>query len=245
MRKKIYDIVHVYDANIFSKIYKYFMLFIIALSLVPLVFKETNAVFIVIDMVCLIVYIIDFILRFITADYKFKKFHWSSFVRYPFRLISIIDLLAILAFLSFVFSWLRAFKIIEALKVLRVVRVFRYSKSMLIIAEIIRKTKNALLAVAALAIGYIITSAIIMFNVEPDIFTNFIDAVYWATVTLTTVGFGDITPVTSIGRFIVVLSSFVGIGIVALPSGILTAGYMDTVKEIEFEEKYGNKRTRK
>lgn len=78
---------------------------------------------------------------------------------------------------------------------------------------------------------YVIISALIVFNVEPDTFGTFFDAIYWACVSLTTVGYGDIYPVTVVGRLVAMISSIFGISIVALPSGIITAGYMDQLKE--------------
>ena len=81
-------------------------------------------------------------------------------------------------------------------------------------------------AVCVLACGYIALSALIMFQVEPDSFDTFFDAIYWAVVTLTTVGYGDIYPTSEIGRIVSMMSSFMGIAIVALPTGIITAGYM-------------------
>ena len=83
------------------------------------------------------------------------------------------------------------------------------------------------MAVCTLALGYIIVSALIVFNVEGDSFETFFEAIYWATVSLTTVGYGDIYPVTTAGRIITMISSIFGIAIVALPAGIITAGYMD------------------
>lgn len=64
-------------------------------------------------------------------------------------------------------------------------------------------------------------------TIVPDSFGNFFDAIYWATVSLTTVGYGDIYPVTVIGRIVTMISSIFGIAIIALPSGIITAGFMD------------------
>ena len=66
-----------------------------------------------------------------------------------------------------------------------------------------------------------------MFQVESSSFNSFFDAIYWAVVTLTTVGYGDIYPISDIGRFVSMLSSFMGIAIVALPTGIIIAGYMN------------------
>ena len=70
-----------------------------------------------------------------------------------------------------------------------------------------------------------------IFKVEPDSFQTFFDAVYWSTVSLTTVGYGDIYPVTVLGRLVAMFSSFFGIAIVALPAGILTAEYMRTLND--------------
>ena len=78
-------------------------------------------------------------------------------------------------------------------------------------------------------VGICVRIALIMFQVEPEIFNSFYDAIYWAVVTLTTVGYGDIYPKSDIGRLISMLSTFVGIAIVAMPTGIITAGFMSEV----------------
>jgi len=107
----------------------------------------------------------------------------------------------------------------------------RYSKSVKIIAAVFKKSKESLIAVGTLAVAYIIISALIIFNVEPESFNTFFDAIYWATVSLTTVGYGDIYPVTTIGRIVTMVSSLFGIAIVALPAGIITAGYMGEINK--------------
>jgi voltage-gated potassium channel len=76
----------------------------------------------------------------------------------------------------------------------------------------------------------------VILNVEPESFDTFYDAVYWATISLTTMGYGDIYPVTPVGRVVTMLSSFIGIAIVALPSGIITAGYMRELEEADKEK---------
>lgn len=231
MREKIYQMVHVYEGNIRSVSYKYFMIALIAISLLPLTAKNDPPIFAVLEGVCLLFFVIDYLLRWITADYKFGAFTWVSFVKYPFRLISLIDLMSVLALAG---SLLRFLPILEAtavLSVFRIVRIFRYSKSVRTILEILKSSKKPLMAVGTLAVGYIIISAIVIFNVEPDSFSSFFDAVYWSTVSLTTVGYGDIYPVTVLGRTVAMISSFFGIAIVALPAGIVTAEYLSAIKE--------------
>jgi len=233
MRKKIYQTVHVYEGTVLSVAYKWFMIVVIAVSLIPLTMKEVHSAFSIIDYACLVIYIFDFVLRWVSADYKFGKHHWSAFVKYPFRLISIIDLLSIIALLCPIMGWLKYSAMTKVLKVFRIVRVLRYSKSIRTIIDILKSSKKALLAVGSLAIGYILISALIIFDVEPQTFSTFFDAVYWATVSLTTVGYGDIYPVTFVGRMIAMLSSFFGIAIVALPAGIVTAEFMNSFKKKE------------
>lgn len=235
MRKKIYDLVKVSDGWIWSTVYDYFMIITITASLIPLVFKENPPVFLLIDKICLVIFIVDFILRELTADYKFNRHHWISFVRYPFRLLSVIDLMAIFALLTSVMGWSLGFAV--ALKVFRVVRMFRYSKTVRTILDILKKSRRPLIAVGTLAVGYIVISAIIIFNVEPESFNSFFDAIYWATVSLTTVGYGDIYPITTVGRVVAMLSSFFGIAVVALPAGIVSAEYINTLKNKDTSDK--------
>lgn len=148
--------------------------------------------------------------------------------------MAIIDLVAILPTFNIVtqgFKILKLFRLLRTLKVLRVFKFVRYSKSITIISNVIKKQKEPLSAVCVLAAAYIVICALIIFNVEPDTFDNFFSAIYWATVSLTTMGYGDIYPISTTGRIVTMLSSFVGIAIVALPSGIITAGYMEEIEK--------------
>ncbi len=236
MRKNIYETVHIYDGSRKSIIYKYIMIFFIVMSFIPLTTKDKGSVYQVFDLVCLCVFIIDYILRWITADYKFGKMHWTSFAKYPVRFISIIDMMSIVALLCSAFGWLQDFRMVAAFTVFRIIRIFRYSKSVRTILDILKSSKKPLMAVGGLAVGYILLSAIIIFKVEPNSFETFFDAVYWSTVSLTTVGYGDIYPVTVLGRIVAMLSSFFGIAIVALPAGIVTAEYLNSIKESKDKE---------
>ena len=118
------------------------------------------------------------------------------------------------------------------LRILRVFKFIRYSKNIQILTNVLKKQKDSLIIVGLLALGYIFISALIIFNVEPNTFPNFFDALYWATISLTTVGYGDIYAVSTTGKIITMISSFLGIAIVALPAGIITAGYMKEIKEL-------------
>ncbi len=236
MRAKIYNIIDSANSETkFSTAYDFFMMAVIVVSLIPLAFKEEPPAFKVTDKICVAIFILDYILRWVTADLKYGKRSALSFLRYPFSPMAIIDLISILPSVSAVnnsFRVLRVMRMVRALRVLRIFKAARYSRSLQIIARVMKQSKEALLAVCTLAVAYILVSALVIINVEPDSFKTYFDAVYWATVSLTTVGYGDIYPVTTVGRLITMLSSLFGIAVVALPSGIITAGYLEELKKL-------------
>ena len=240
MRKRIFEIIEVSDGrDRLSSIYDAAMLFFITCSLIPLAFKAEPPFFIVIDKVCAGIFILDYIFRLCTSDYKYGNQSAASFIRYPFSFMAVIDLISILPSLSVLnngFKLLRLMRMMRALRVFRVFKTFRYSKSVRIIANVFRRSREPLIAVCTLAGAYILISALIIFNVEPDSFNTFFDAIYWATVSLTTMGYGDIYPITTAGRVITMVSSIFGIAIVALPAGIITAGYMNEINETDSTE---------
>jgi len=232
MRKRIYQIVEsTNETTLMDRAYNLFMIVVIELSLIPLTIKGTTPFLTGLDYTCAAIFIVDYILRLITADFKFDKPGAVSFIRYPFSFMAIIDLLSILPTFLPVNSSLKLLRLFRMFRVLRVFRVLRYSKNFAIVISVIKKSKDSLIAVGTLAASYILVSALIIFNIEPESFDNFFEAIYWATVSLTTVGYGDIYPVTDVGRVITMISSVFGIAIVALPAGILTAGYMQAVEE--------------
>jgi len=241
LRKKLFILVdQSVGDGLADKIYDFSMMLIIFVSLIPLAFKDSQIpLFVLIDRVAVTVFITDYLLRWLTADHAIPQRGKLSFLFYPFTPMAIVDLLCILPSVTALSSGFRILKILRLLRTMRVLRVFkllRYSKSFVMIINVLRKQKEPLLAVASLAIGYVVLSALIIFNVEPDSFDNFFEAIYWATVSLTTMGYGDIYPVTTIGRWVTMISAVLGIAIVALPAGIITAGYMNELNSLNKKE---------
>lgn len=240
MRKRIFEIIETakVDDKI-SSIYDAVMLLAIIISIIPLGFKQTFPVFYYTDIITTALFIIDYVLRLITADYKLQERSAIAFVKYPFTPWAIVDLVSILPSLTVLnpgFKLFRLLRIIRTLRVLRVFKAFRYSKSIKIIARVIKNSRGPLMAVCTLAICYILISALVIFNVEADSFDTLFDAIYWATVSLTTVGYGDIYPITTAGRIITMISSIFGIAVVALPAGVITAGYLEALTESKKEQ---------
>ncbi len=239
IRKTLFDLVEPPTTeNQKQDIYDIFMFFVIIISLIPLAFKNHHAVLQIIDIFCTVIFIVDYILRWITADYRLNKGK-ASFFLHPIMPMSVIDLISILPGLTSLnrsFRLLKFFRLFRTLRIFRVFKAARYSKNIAIILKVFRKQKDSLLVVCGLAVGYIIVSALIIINVEPDTFHNFFEAMYWATVSLTTVGYGDIYAVSTAGKIITMISSIFGIAIVALPAGIITAGYMDEINQDKKEK---------
>ena len=237
-RKRIFEIIEIgKDTDIASKVYDFFMMAVIIISLLPLFFKSQAKVFTVIDYTTAAIFIIDYILRLFTADYKLNR-GVVSFIRYPFTLMAIIDLISILPSffaLNPAFRVLKSFRLLRTFKVFRVFKGFRYSKNFELIITVFKKQKNSLIAVCSVAIGYIFIIALIMSNIEPDTFETFFDALYWATISLTTMGYGDIYATSTAGQVITMISALFGIAIVAMPAGIISAGFMS-----ELESRRGN-----
>ena len=234
MRKRFFEIIEVAKENDrWSQAYDFIMIFVIFLSLMPLTVKEQTPFLNVVDKITASIFVIDYLFRLITADFKLEQGK-LSFVRYPFTFMAIVDLVSILPSVTFInngFRVLKVSRLFRSLRVFRIFKSFRYSKNVALIVRVFSKQKDSLMVVIWFALGYIVISALVIFNVEPETFDTFFDAVYWATVSLTTMGYGDIYPVSTFGRIVTMLSSFIGIAIVALPAGIITAGYMEELEE--------------
>ena len=250
-RKEIFTIIEKDDgSNIWSHIYDVFMFVCIIFSVVPLMFWDEYPIFGWIELFTTTVFIIDYILRWVTADYKLDK-GTHSFVVYPFSFWAIVDLLSILPSFNILGSDFKLLRTTRMLKILRLTKVLRYSSQLFLFIDVLKKERKVLSTVMFFAVAYIFVTALIMFNFEPRInpntgqetFQSFFDALYWATVTLTTVGYGDLCPATDLGRFVSMLSSIFGVAIIALPSGIITASYLDELRAIK-EEKEEEKKNK-
>ncbi len=244
VRKRIFEIIEQSkDGDKTSLVYDLAMLVVIIVSIIPLTFAHDHPVFHTIEVVTVTIFIIDYLLRWITADYKVGRRGWS-FLIYPFTGWAIIDLLSILPGLSIMGKGFKIFRVTRMLRILRLFKLVRYSEKIQVFGKVLYKERGVLLGVLGISMFYVFLTALIMFNAEPHIdpqdgsvtFETFFDALYWATVTLTTVGYGDLTPVTDLGRFVSMLSSLFGVAIIALPSGIITASYLDELRAIKKEK---------
>lgn len=186
------------------------------------------------EVVVSIVFSAEYVLRVWTADLLFSE-------RSPFRArmrfirsgMAIVDLVAILPFWlpMLLPGHLLGLRAIRLVRLLRILKLNRYVEAMAAIGDVFAKRSRELVASCLFIFLLMLLSSLLMYHAEhgaqPDIFRNAFSGLWWAVATLTTVGYGDIYPVTALGRFLGAIIALLGIGMVAIPTGILSSGFIE------------------
>ena len=182
------------------------------------------------------VFTVEYGLRIWTADLLYPRAKHPR-LRYILSFMAMVDLLAILPFyLPFVaadFRFLRLLRMFRLSRMLRLLKLGRYIDSLQVIGAVIRNAAAQLVASIGACCLIVLISAILMYGVEnssqPEKFPNIVAALWWAVCTLTTVGYGDVYPITALGKGLAAIISVMGIGIVAIPTGIISAGFTESM----------------
>lgn len=229
MRRRMYEIIEVgrQDDDI-SRLYDMFMIVVIVISIVPLCTHIDNGYMQWVNRITTGIFVLDYLMRLFTADFKLENSP-RPFIRYPFTGLAIVDLISILPSITALVSEFRLFRMVRLIWTLRTLRIFllfRYSRNVQLVARVIRRERDSLLAVCTVAVAYVFLAAVVIFNAEPETFPTMFDAIYWSITTLTTVGYGDLYPVSRVGKVITMLSSVLGVAVLAMPTGIITSGFL-------------------
>ena len=183
---------------------------------------------------------IDYVLRLITADKMYpEKNRTMSIVSYIFSGYGIIDLLSFLPYYLPVFfpSGAAAFRLFRVARIFRLFRINAYYDSLGVIGRVLTNKKNQILASVFIIFMLILASSLCMYGLEheaqPDVFKNAFSGMWWATSTLLTVGYGDIYPVTLAGQILGIIIAFLGVGLVAIPTGIISAGFVEEYQKVK------------
>ena len=246
IKRRVFEIVDkAEDGDWASKLFDGSIMVLIALSILSIIlesFPDINAkyrsVFQVFEIISVVIFTIEYLLRIWTADLLYPDAKYPR-LKYLFSFMAIIDLLAILPFyLPFFSADLRYLRIMRLFRLARLLRIFklgRYSDALQTIIGVIKSSKPQLIMSVVVCFFIILLSAIVMYTVEypvqPEKFPNVIASLWWALCTLTTVGYGDVYPVTVVGRILASVISLVGIGIIAIPTGIIAAGFNHAIQE--------------
>ncbi|MDC7295186.1 ion transporter [Butyrivibrio sp. DSM 10294] len=231
-KKRIYEVIEVSNiGDDSSRAYDVMITVAVIVGLLPMTLKSESIYTRIIEFSTSLLFFIDYCVRVYTADYKMGYKSVEAYIAYIFTPLAIFDLLSIVPVISLFIPVSGLIRLLKLFRTFRVLKLVRYSKTMRIIANVIRKVKSQLLAVLILIVIYIFVSAMMIYQLEPDLFNNFFDALYWATISITTIGYGDISPVTTLGRMITMVSALVGMAVIALPTGIITAAYMNEINK--------------
>ena len=233
VKRRLYEILEVSQkGDKTSRAYDIMILTCVAVGLVPLTIKGSSYYTHLIDIVTVCIFAADYILRMYTSDYKMGIKSYKAYLANAVMPMSIVDFLSITPVLVILFPASKTIALFRLFRVVLLFKVMRYSKTLEIIVKVVKDAWRPLSAVLTLAFVYIVSCALIIYQIEPEIFHNFMDAIYWSGCTVLTVGYGDIAPKTDMGRFLSVLSAMVGVAVIALPSGIVTAAYMNEIKSL-------------
>ena len=231
-KKRIYEVIEVSNiGDDSSRAYDVMITVAVIVGLIPMTLKGESIYTTIIALLTSFIFLVDYCVRVYTADYKMGYKSGKAYIAYIMTPLAIFDLLSIVPVISLFMPVNSLIRLLKLFRFFRVFKLIRYSKTMIVIANVIRKVKTQLLAVLILITIYIFVSAMLIFQLEPDLFNSFFDALYWATISITTIGYGDISPVTSLGRMITMISALVGMAVIALPTGIITAGYMNEISK--------------
>lgn len=206
----------------------------IVLESFPSIWEDYSRWFVGFEYFSVIVFTLEYTLRLSTADLKYKGMgKGRARIRYVFSTVAIVDLLAVLpAYLPLLFPIdLRVIRVLRLMRIARLFKLGRYTMALQLITLVVKEKRNELNTTAFLASLLLVVASTLMYyierDVQPDAFPNIVATLWWAICTLTTVGYGDIVPVTPLGKVISSIIAVLGIGLVALPAGILSASFMD------------------
>ena len=251
-RIRIYTIIERGEKHDKKSVYfDYFIIALVILSVISTIWESYPAAqekygeyFCAFEIFSIIIFTIEYLLRLWTAPLKYPHLPtWKAYLNYFFSFIALIDLLAILPFyLPFLgIEDLRLLRMMRLLRLLRVFKLNRYSRALNLVSDVLKEKGEELVTTVFFALILLLVSSTLMYYIEhetnPDGFPNIIATLWWAVVTLTTVGYGDVVPVTMLGKFLNGVTALIGIGVVALPTSILSAGFLEKVEERKKNEK--------
>lgn len=191
-------------------------------------------------------FFLDYILRLWTSKLLYPRLSQSQALKkYIFSFTGIVDLLSFLPYYLPVFfpSGAVAFRILRIVRIFRLFRINAYYDSLNVITEVIVGKKQQLFSSVFIILVLMVASSLCMYSLEhtvqPDVFRNAFSGIWWSASTLLTVGYGDIYPITPLGKMFGIFITFLGVGMVAIPTGIISAGFVDQYSRIKRMNEYG------
>ena len=199
-----------------------------------------------IENITVALFCIDYVLRLSAAKYMYPESGGPGAVRkYVFSFTGIIDMLSFLPYYLPIFfpSGAVAFRLLRVMRIFRLFRINAYYNSFKLITEVLNSKRQQHISSVFTILILMLASSLCMYSLEheaqPEVFTNAFSGIWWAASTLLTVGYGDIYPITTLGKLFGIFITFLGVGMVAIPTGIISAGFVDQYSRIKRMSEYG------
>ena len=215
------------------------LIFLTLITVVASTFDISNSLRIIFskfEIFSTIIFTVEYILRVWTSDLLYPELSpIRARIKYIFSFMALIDFIAILPFylLFFIKIDLQALRTLRALRLLRIIKINRYTTALKTITQVFKNKANQLISSMVVVGLLMIIASMLMYNFEseaqPDKFSNAFDSLWWAMSALTTVGYGDVYPITVAGKILGIVIAIIGIGMVAVPTGIITAGFSEVL----------------
>ena len=248
MKKRVFDIISIgYKGDLPSRIFDWFISAVIILNILAMTLSTFKTLepaaplFEAIEIFTVSVFCVEYILRIWTADLLYPELGpVTSRIRFFFSYDGIIDLLTIMPF-----YFLSGFIVFRMLRVVRIFRLFKINSqldSFNVITSVLKDKKNQIISSVFIILILMLASSIGMYsaehNAQPDKFENAFSGIWWSISTLMTVGYGDIYPITVVGKIMAIFTAILGVGVVAVPTGIISAGFVE-----QYQQKVNSDRT--
>ena len=254
-RKRLFEIIEIgLPGDVASQVYDAFNILSIVINMVVSVmytFDDLHAKFgpwlVTVEAITVAFFALDYCLRLWTA--KFLRPSLSepkAVLRYVFSFSGLVDPLSFLPYYLPVFfpSGAVAFRMFRVARVFRLFRVNAYYDSLGVITEVISSKRQQLFSSVFILLVLMLASSLCMYSLEheaqPQVFTNAFSGIWWSVSTLLTIGYGDIYPVTTMGKLFSIVITFLGVGMVAIPTGIISAGFVDQYTRIKRISEYAD-----
>ncbi len=253
-RQRLFQIIDVgYDLDRISRAYDYINVAAIVLNLVVSILHTYDfireryaSILVAVEAITVAFFVVDYVLRLFTARVMYKeKKEWKAIRKYIFSFMGIVDLLSFLPyFLPVIFpQGTIAFRMIRIVRIFRLFRINAYYDSLNVITHVLNSKKQQLISSVFIILTLMVASSLCMYSLEheaqPEVFQNAFSGLWWATSTLLTIGYGDIYPITFWGKALGIFISFLGVGMVAIPTGIISAGFVDQYTNLKKRNEYG------
>ena len=256
-RKRTFEIIEIgAQDDVPSRVYDVFNMLSIVVNLAVSIletFEEVRSVYgpllLDIEAVTVAFFAVDFFLRLCTAKHLYpKKTEKKALIAYLTSFKGIVDIFSFLPYYLPIFfpSGAAAFRIFRVMRFFRLFRINPYYDSFSVIAEVIDSKKQQIISSVFIIAILMLASSLCMYSLEheaqPEVFENAFSGIWWSVSTLLTIGYGDIYPITTAGKIFSIIITFLGVGMVAIPTGIISAGFVDQYSRIKRISEYANEK---